>query len=66
MINLMHGDCLELLKNIPDGSVDFAMDSSSMGVAAINSDRSFISIEKEDKYFEIAKERINNTNTEGK
>ena len=22
MINLMQGDCLELMKNIPDGSVD--------------------------------------------
>jgi site-specific DNA-methyltransferase (adenine-specific) len=25
MINLMHGDCLELMKNIPDGSVDMIL-----------------------------------------
>lgn len=25
MINLMHGDCLELMKDIPDGSVDMIL-----------------------------------------
>ena len=27
MVNLMHGDCLELMKNIPDGSVDLTVTS---------------------------------------
>ena len=30
----------------------------STGVACINTNRSFIGIEKDDKYFEIAKKRI--------
>ena len=25
MINLIHGDCLEEMKNIPDGSVDMVL-----------------------------------------
>ena len=32
----------------------------STGVACINTNRNFIGIEKYDKYFEIAKNRINN------
>ena len=34
------------------------MGSGSTGVACINTNRNFIGIEKEDKYFEIAKKRI--------
>lgn len=40
--------------------LDFTMGSGSTGVAAKNLNRKFIGIEKDDKYFEIAKERINN------
>ena len=38
--------------------LDNCMGSGSTGVAAINTNRRFIGIEKEEKYFEIAKERI--------
>ena len=38
------------------------MGSGTTGVACKNLNRDFIGIEKDDKYFEIAKERIENTN----
>lgn len=34
MINLMHGDCLELMKNIPDGSVDLILTDPPYGTTA--------------------------------
>lgn len=40
--------------------LDNCMGSGSTGVACINTKRNFIGIEKDDKYFEIAKNRINN------
>ena len=39
--------------------LDFTMGSGSTGVAAKNTNRNFIGIEKDDKYFKIAEERIN-------
>ncbi len=39
--------------------LDFTMGSGSTGVACKNLNRSFIGIEKDDKYFEIARKRIN-------
>tara|TARA_R110002167_G_C12410121_1_gene627822 strand:- start:6 stop:704 length:699 start_codon:yes stop_codon:yes gene_type:complete len=39
--------------------LDFTMGSGSTGVAAKNLNRKFIGIEQDDKYFEIATERIN-------
>lgn len=39
--------------------LDFTMGSGSTGVAAKNLNRKFIGIEKDDKYFKIAKNRIN-------
>lgn len=39
--------------------LDFTMGSGSTGVAAKNLNRKFIGIEQDDKYFEIAKSRIN-------
>ena len=39
--------------------LDFTMGSGSTGVAAKNLNRKFIGIEQEQKYFDIAKERIN-------
>lgn len=38
--------------------LDFTMGSGTTGVACVNLNRDFIGIEKDDKYFEIAKERI--------
>ena len=39
--------------------LDNCMGSGSTGVACVNTNRRFIGIEKDDKYFEIAKQRIN-------
>jgi site-specific DNA-methyltransferase (adenine-specific) len=39
--------------------LDFTMGSGSTGIACINTNRKFIGIEKDDKYFEIAKNRLN-------
>ena len=39
------------------------MGSGSTGVACKNTNRNFIGIEQDDKYFEIAKQRINNAQT---
>ena len=38
--------------------LDFTMGSGTTGVACINTSRNFIGIERDDKYFEIAKRRI--------
>jgi len=40
--------------------LDLTMGSGSTGVACVNTNRNFIGIEMDDKYFEIATERINN------
>ena len=39
--------------------LDNTMGSGSTGVACVNTKRNFIGIEKDDKYFEVAKKRIN-------
>ena len=38
--------------------LDFTMGSGSTGVACVNTNRDFIGIELDDKYFNIAKDRI--------
>ena len=45
--------------NEGDTVLDFCMGSGSTGVACQNTNRSFIGIEKDEKYFEIAKDRLN-------
>ncbi len=40
--------------------LDNCMGSGSTGVAAVNTGRKFIGIEKDDKYYEVAKQRIEN------
>ena len=47
--------------NENDTVFDGFMGSGSTGVAALNSNRSFIGIELDEKYFNIAKNRIENT-----
>ena len=42
-----------------DTILDCFMGSGSTGVACVNTNRNFIGIELDEKYFEIAKERIN-------
>jgi len=44
--------------------LDFTMGSGSTGVAAKNTNRNFIGIEMDDKYFDIAKKRIEDTKAE--
>jgi len=46
--------------NENDTVLDFTMGSGSTGVACKNLNRNFIGIEKDQKYFDIAKERLNN------
>ena len=56
-------DLLEYLirtyTNESETVLDFTMGSGSTGVACVNTNRRFIGIELDDKYFEIAKQRIN-------
>ncbi len=49
---------IKTYSNENDVILDFTMGSGSTGLAAKNLNRSFIGIEKDAKYFEIAKERI--------
>ena len=44
--------------------LDFTMGSGTTGVACKNLNRSFIGIEKDDEYFQIASDRIHSHNTE--
>ena len=48
--------------NKNDIVLDFTMGSGTTGVACRNTNRSFIGIEKDEKYFKIAEERINKAN----
>ena len=61
---LYQGDCLEKMHLIQDKSVDLVLDncmgSGSTGVACIETERGFIGIEKDDTYFKLAKDRIDN------
>ena len=51
-------DLIKTYSNIGDVVLDFTMGSGSTGVACKNTNRSFIGIELDEKYFQIAKERI--------
>ena len=58
-------DLLEyLIKTYTDKNetvLDFTMGSGSTGVACINTNRKFIGIELDENYFNIAKDRIENS-----
>ena len=45
--------------NEGDTVLDFTMGSGSTGVACVNTNRNFIGIELDEKYYKIAEERIN-------
>ena len=51
-------DIIKISSNENDLVLDCFMGSGSTGVACVNTNRNFIGIEKEEKYFNIAKERI--------
>ena len=51
-------DLIRTYSNEGDHVVDLTMGSGSTGVAAANTGRKFIGIEKDDNYFEIARKRI--------
>lgn len=57
---LLLEDLIKTFSNENDLVVDLTMGSGSTGVACKNTNRNFIGIEMNDKYFEIAKNRINN------
>lgn len=52
--------CIEQCKNNPQTILDPFMGSGTTGVAAIQMGRKFIGIEREERYFDIACERISN------
>ena len=56
---LLLEDLIKTFSNEGDTIVDLTMGSGSTGVACVNTKRNFIGIEQDDKYFEIAKQRIN-------
>jgi site-specific DNA-methyltransferase (adenine-specific)/modification methylase len=53
---------IKTFTNKGDVVLDNCMGSGSTGVAAVNTGRNFIGIELDDKYFEIAENRINEAN----
>ena len=57
---LLLEDLIKTFSNPKDLVVDLTMGSGSTGVACVNTKRSFIGIEQDDKYFTIAQERIDN------
>ena len=59
---LLLEDLIKTFSNTGDFVVDLTMGSGSTGVAAVNTGRRFIGIEMDDKYFEIAEQRINENN----
>ena len=59
---LLLEDLIKTFSNTGDIVVDLTMGSGSTGVAAVNTGRRFMGIEMDDKYFEIAEQRINEDN----
>jgi len=57
---LLLEDLIKTFSNEGDLVVDLTMGSGSTGVACKNTNRDFIGIELDEKYFNIAKDRINN------
>lgn len=55
---LLLEDLIKTFSNAGDTVLDFTMGSGSTGVACVNTERNFIGMELDKKYFEIAKQRI--------
>ena len=55
-------DLIETFSNENDTVLDFTMGSGSTGEACLRTNRNFIGIEQDDKYFDIAYNRINGYN----
>ena len=68
-VNLYKGDCLEVLKQIPDRSVDLVVTDPPYEIATTGAGlykqedkqyvKELVGIELDEQYFNIAKERIN-------
>ena len=56
---LLLEELVKTFSNENDTILDNCMGSGTTGVACINTNRNFIGIEKDEKYFNIARERIN-------
>ena len=56
-------DLIQTYSNEEDIVLDFTMGSGSTGVACKETNRNFIGIELDEKYFNIAKQRIDTTST---
>ena len=61
---LLLEDLIKTFSNENDLVVDLTMGSGSTGVACKNTNRKFIGIEQDEKYFKIASERINKEETQ--
>ena len=57
--------CILLSTKENDVVLDLFMGSGTTCVACVNTNRNFIGIELDEKYFEIAKSRINNAKNGG-
>ena len=55
-------DIIKTYTNEGDLVLDNCMGSGSTGVACVNTNRNFIGIELDEKYFKIAKKRIESIN----
>ena len=49
---------IKTYSNENDVILDFTMGSGTTGIACLNTNRKFIGIEKDDKYFELANQRM--------
>jgi len=63
---LLLEDLIKTFSNEGDLVVDLTMGSGSTGVACVNTNRNFIGIELNDKYFKIAKQRISEARSKSK
>lgn len=59
---LLLEDLIKTYSNTGNTVLDFTMGSGSTGVACVNTNRNFIGIELDEKYFEIAQSRILQSN----